>query len=167
MQQYRDAYSTRDIEQVRLIEGHSFATGYMRTFADPLPAGQSINIAIAFPSGLNPVFSVSGLCDGNAVGYMYEGSVVSGGTSLPIINRNRSSTIASQGVAIVNPTVSSLGTVILQEILTGGVGKKGGGGEVGGNNLVLKGLTTYLFRLTNADTNNNPHAAEIILSWNE
>jgi len=28
-------------------------------------------------------------------------------------------------------------------------------------------LTTYLFRLTNADTNNNAHAAEIILSWNE
>ena len=167
MEQYRDAYSTRDIEQVRLIEGHGFSTGYVRTFADPLPAGQSIDIALAFPSGLNPVFSVSGLCAGNAVGYMYEGSVVSGGTSLPIINRNRASTLLSKGVAIVGPTVTSLGTVILQEILTGGVGKKGGGGEVGGNNLVLKGLTTYLFRLTNADTNNNPHAAEIILSWTE
>lgn len=167
MQQYRDAYSTRDIEQVRLIEGHAFSTGYMRTFADPLLAGQSIDIAIAFPSGLNPVFSVSGLCDGDAIGYMYEGAVMTGGTSLPIINRNRASTIASQGVALVGPTITSLGTVVLQEILTGGIGKKGGGGEVGGNNLVLKGLTPYLFRLTNADQNNNAHAAEIILSWNE
>jgi hypothetical protein len=167
MQQYRDAYSTRSIEQVRLIEGQAFSTGFVRTFADPLPAGQSIDIAIAFPSGLNPVFSVSGLCAGNAMGYLYEGATVSGGTSLPIVNRNRASTILSKGVAIVNPTVTTTGTTILQEILTGGVGKKGGGGEAGGNNIVLKGLTTYLFRLTNADINNNPHAAEIILSWTE
>jgi hypothetical protein len=167
MERYRDAYSTRDIEQVRLIEGHAFSTGFLRTFANPLPAGQSIDIAIAFPSGLNPVFSISGLCDGDAIGYMYENAVVSGGTPLTIINRNRASTIVSQGVAIANPTVTSTGTTILQEILTGGIGKKGGGGEVGGNNLVLKGLTPYLFRLTNADTNNNAHAAEIILSWNE
>lgn len=167
MQQYRDAYSTRSIEQVRLIEGQAFSTGFVRTFADPLPDGESINIAIAFPSGLNPVFSISGLCAGNAVGYLYEGATVSGGTSLPIVNRNRASTILSKGVAIVNPTVTATGTTILQEILTGGVGKKGGGGEVGGNNIVLKGLTTYLFRLTNADANNNDHAAEIILSWTE
>jgi len=167
MEKYRDAYSTRDIEQVRLIEGHGFSTGYVRTFANPLPAGQSIDIAIAFPSGLNPVFTISGLCNGNAIGYLYENAVMTGGTSLPIINRNRASTIASQGVALVGPTVSSLGTLVLQEILTGGVGKKGGGGEVGGNNIVLKGLTPYLFRLTNADTNNNPHAAEIILTWTE
>ena len=167
MQLYRDAYSTRDIEQVRLIEGHGFSTGFLRTFADPLPATESIDIAIAFPSGLNPVFSISGLCAGNAIGYLYENAVVSGGTSLPIINRNRASTITSQGVAIVNPTVTSTGTTILQEILTGGVGKKGGGGEVGGNNIILKGLTNYLFRLTNADGNNNPHAMEIILSWTE
>jgi hypothetical protein len=167
MQQYRDAYSTRSIEQVRLIEGQAFSTGFVRTFADPLPATESIDIAIAFPSGLNPVFSISGLCAGNAVGYLYEGATVSGGTSLPIVNRNRASTILSKGVAIVNPTVTTTGTTILQEILTGGIGKKGGGGEVGGNNIVLKGLTTYLFRLTNADTNNNPHAAEIILSWTE
>ena len=167
MQQYRDAYSTRDIEQVRLIEGQAFGLGYVRSFTDPLPAGQSIDIALAFPSGLNPIISISGLCAGNAIGYLYEGASVSGGTSLPIIQRNRASSITSKGVAIVGPTVSSLGTLVIQEILTGGVGKKGGGGEAGGNNLILKGLTTYLFRLTNADQNNNAQAAEIILSWNE
>ena len=101
------------------------------------------------------------------MGYLYEGASVTGGTSLPIINRNRASTISSTGVALANPTVNSLGTVVLQEILTAGVGKKGGGNQVGGNNIILKGLTTYLFRLTNADGNNNPHAMEIILSWTE
>lgn len=167
MEKYRDAYSTRDIEQVRLIEGQAFSLGYVRTFTNPLPAGQSIDIALAFPSGLNPIISISGLCAGNAIGYLYENAVMTGGTSLPIINRNRASNIVSQGVALVGPTVSSLGTLVLQEILTGGVGKKGGGGEAGGNNLILKGLTPYLFRLTNADQNNNAQAAEIILSWNE
>ena len=167
MQLYREAYSTRDIHEVRLIEGHAFSLGYVRTFADPLPAGQSINIALAFPSGMNPIISISGLSAGNAIGSLYEGSVVSGGTPLTIIKRNRASTITSQGVAIVNPTITSLGTLVLQEILTGGLGKKGGGGEAGGNNLILKGLTTYLFRLTNSDTQNNAHATEIILSWTE
>ena len=167
MREYRGAYSIRNVEHVRLIEGHAFSLGYVRSFTDPLPAGQSIDIALAFPSGMNPIISISGLCAGNAIGYLYEGASVSGGTSLPIIKRNRASNIVSQGVALVGPTVSSLGTLVLQEILTGGVGKKGGGGESGGNNLILKGLTTYLFRLTNADTNNNAHAAEIILSWTE
>ena len=167
MELYKQAYPTRDIQQVRLIDGHAFSLGYVRTFLDPLPAGQSIDIALAFPSGMNPIMSIVGLSSGNAIGYLYEDSVVSGGTSLPIVRRNRASTITSQGVAIVNPTITSLGTLVLQEILTGGLGKKGGGGEAGGNNLILKGLTTYLFRLTNADTQNNAHAAEIILSWTE
>jgi hypothetical protein len=167
MEQYRGAYPTRDVAQVRLIEGQAFSLGYVRTFLDPLPAGQSIDIALAFPSGMNPIMSISGLSSGNAIGYLYEGSVVSGGTPLTIIQRNRASTIASKGVAIVNPTITSLGTLVVQEILTGGLGKKGAGGEAGGDNLILKGLTTYLFRLTNADTQNNAHASEIILSWNE
>ena len=164
---YKGAYPTRDVQQVRLIEGHAFSTGYVRTFADPLPADNSIDIALAFPENINPIITISGLCGGNAMGYLYENAVVTGGTSMPIINRNRSSTIASEGVALANPTVTSTGTLILSEILTGGVGKKGGGGEVGGNNLILKGATAYLFRLTNADANNNPHAAEIILTWTE
>ena len=166
MEKYRDAYSTRAVEQVRLIEGQSFALGYVADFANPIAAGGSINIAIAFPQGINPIFEVKGLSSGNAVGYLYEGASVTGGTSITPINKNRSSTITSTGVALLNPTVSSTGTVILNEILTGGVGKKGAGGATGGN-LILKGLTTYLFRLTNQDQNNNPHAMEVILTWTE
>lgn len=167
MEYYKGAYPVRDVEHVRLIDGHGFSTGLVADYNNKIADGASIDIAIAFPQGINPVFTINGLCSGNAVGYLYEGASVTGGTSLPIINRNRASTIASNGVALANPTVSSTGTLILSEILTGGVGKKGGGGETSGNNLILKGLTTYLFRLTNADGSNNPHAAEIILSWTE
>jgi len=166
MERYRDAYSTRNIEQVRLIEGQSFALGVVRDFSNPLPAGQSIDIAIAFPEGMNPVFEMKGLSNGNAVGYLYENASVTGGTALTPINKNRASTIISKGVALLNPTVNSTGTLILNEILTGGVGKKGAGGATGGN-VILKGLTSYLFRLTNQDQNNNAHAMEVILTWIE
>lgn len=167
MEKYRGAYPTRSVEHVRLVEGQAFSAGLVADYDNPIADGDSIDIVIAFPQHINPVFTISGLSNGNAVGYLYEGASATGGTSLPIINRNRSSAIASSGVALANPTISSTGTLILKEILTGGVGKKGGGGEVGGDNIILKGLTNYLFRLTNADGNNNPHAMEIILSWTE
>ena len=167
MERYRDAYSMRDIEQVRLIEGQAFSVGHAHDFASPLANAASIDIAIAFPQGMNPIFSIKGLSDGDAVGYLYEGASVTGGSAMTIINKNRASTKTSQAVALLNPTVTSLGTPILQEILLGGTGKKGGGDDTGNGNIILKGLTTYLFRLTNQDQNNNPHASEIILNWIE
>lgn len=158
-------FPTEDISQLRLVEGRSFALGASYPFSAPLPAGASINIAIAFPSGVNPRFTINGLCAGDAMGYLYEGATVTGGTSIVPINKNRASTATSQGVALLNPTVTSTGTTLLQQILIGGSGKKATGGTVGGADLILKGLTTYLFRLTNA--NGTDHAAEIILEWYE
>jgi hypothetical protein len=153
------------LEELRLLEGKSFAIGVVRDFANPLPATQSIDIALAFPSGVTPSITINGLCAGNAMGYLYENASVTGGTSITPINKNRNSTIASQGVALLNPTVNSLGTMILSQILIGGEGKKASGGTIDGSDLILKPLTTYLFRLTNV--NGTDHAAEIILGWYE
>ena len=153
------------LEELRLLEGKSFAIGVVRDFANPLPATQSINIALAFPFGVTPSISINGLCAGNAMGYLYENASVTGGTSITPLNKNRNSTTASQGVALLNPTVNSLGTMILSQILIGGEGKKASGGTVDGSDLILKPLTTYLFRLTNV--NGTDHAAEIILGWYE
>lgn len=158
-------FPTEDISQLRLVEGRSFALGAVYSFDAPLAADASIDIAIAFPSGVTPTFSISGLCAGDAMGYLYEGATVTGGTSITPINKNRASTTTSQGVALLNPTVSNTGTTILAQILIGGSGKKASGGTVGGADLILKGLTTYLFRLTNV--NGTAHAAEIILEWYE
>lgn len=156
---------TEDLSKLRLNEGRSFALGAVYSFASPLPTGSSIDIAIAFPSGVNPTFSINGLCAGDSMGYLYEGATVTGGTSITPINKNRASTTTSQGVALLNPTVTSTGTTLLQQILIGGSGKKATGGTIGGADLILKGLTTYLFRLTNV--NGTAHAAEIILEWYE
>jgi hypothetical protein len=68
-------------------------------------------------------------------------------------------------VALLNPTVNTLGTNLLSQILIGGTGKKATGGQMGASDLVLKPLTTYLFRLTNV--NGTAHAAEMILEWYE
>jgi hypothetical protein len=158
-------FPTKDVTLLRLEEGKAFALGAVRSFADPLPASQSIDIAIAFASGVTPNISISGLCAGNAMGFLYEGSVVTGGTAITALNKNRNSLVTSQSAALSNPTVTTLGTPILSQILIGGEGKKAGGGDVGSSDLILKPLTTYLFRLTNV--NGTAHAAEIVLEWYE
>jgi hypothetical protein len=158
-------FPIEDVRLLRLEEGKAFALGVVRSFADPLPAGQSIDIAIAFAAGVTPNISISGLCAGNAMGFLYEGSVVTGGTALTALNKNRGSLITSQSAALLNPTITTLGTPILSQILIGGEGKKAGGGSVGSSDLILKPLTTYLFRLTNV--NGIDHASEIILEWYE
>jgi hypothetical protein len=158
-------FPTEDVSLLRLEEGKAFALGVVRSFADLLPASQSIDIAIAFAAGVTPNISIFGLCAGNAMGFLYEGSVVTGGTAITAVNKNRNSVITSQSAALSNPTVTTLGTPIISQILIGGEGKKAGGGAVGSSDLILKPLTTYLFRLTNI--NITASAAEIILEWYE
>ena len=158
-------FPTEDVTLLRLEEGKAFALGVVRSFADPLPDDESIDIAIAFAAGVTPNISISGLCAGDAMGFLYEGSVVTGGTAITAINKNRNSVITSQSAALSNPTVTTLGTPILSQILIGGQGKKAGGGAIGSSDLILKPLTTYLFRLTNV--NGTAHAAEIVLEWYE
>ena len=158
-------FPTEDVTLLRLEEGKAFALGVVRSFADPLPDDESIDIAIAFAAGVTPNISISGLCAGDAMGFLYEGSVVTGGTAITALNKNRNSLTTSQSAALSNPTVTTLGTPILSQILIGGQGKKAGGGAIGSSDLILKPLTTYLFRLTNI--NGTAHAAEIVLEWYE
>jgi hypothetical protein len=158
-------FPTEDVTLLRLEEGKAFALGVVRSFADPLPDGESIDIAIAFAAGVTPNISISGLCAGDAMGFLYEGSVVTGGTAITALNKNRNSLVTSQSAALSSPTVTTLGTPILSQLLIGGQGKKAGGGAVGSSDLILKPLTTYLFRLTNI--NGTDHAAEIVLEWYE
>lgn len=154
-----------DLGELRLQEGYAFALGYSYPSSNPLASGASLDIAIAFGSGVKPQISISGLCGGDAIGILYEGATVTGGTPLTAINKNRNSTTTSNSAALLNPTVSSYGTTILSQILIGGSGKKAGGGQTGSADLILKPLTTYLFRITNV--NGAAHVAEMILEWIE
>jgi hypothetical protein len=149
----------------KLRDGKVYAIGVVKDFDDPLADDASIDIGIAWSAGVTPTVSFFGLCQGDAVGYLYEGATMTGGTSATAVKLNRNSTIASQSAITVGPTVSNVGTLVLQQILIGGTGKKAGGGEVGSSNLILKPLTSYLIRLTNV--NSTAHAAELIVEWSE
>lgn len=158
---------TADIVALRTFEGRTFSLGAVRDFDNKLPAGQSLDIAIAWADGVVPRLTVTGLTGGDAEGFLYEGATVTGGTPITAINLNRPSTRVSESAALLQPTVTNTGTLLLEQILTGGVGKKAGGGGNQSGRLYLKPLTTYLFRVTNKDPNNTDHVAEIILEWYE
>jgi hypothetical protein len=154
-----------DINHLRLHEGRAFKAYRIYPDAAMLGAGASVNIAIAWASGVTPHILVDASCGGDAELYIYEGATVTGGTSFTAINRHRVLDTASQSAILINPTVSSTGTQIDAEIITGGSGKKSGGAGTSALEMVLKPLTTYVFRLTNV--NGTAHMAELILEWYE
>ena len=148
-----------------LMEGNSYTLGYTYPFSAGLADGANFDIAIAFGAGLEPKVNVEGLCVGNAMGYLYEGATVSGGTALTTINLNRQSTNASNSAALLNPTVSATGTLLGTYILIGGVKKKASGGDISSASLIFKPLTTYLLRMTNVS--GSAQAAQIEVTWYE
>jgi hypothetical protein len=149
----------------KLRDGKVYAIAVVNDFSSPLADGASIDIGIAWSAGVTPVISFFGLCVGDALGFLYEGATMTGGTAATAVKLNRNSTIASQTAITIGPTVSNVGTLVLKQILIGGTGKKAGGGEVGSSNLILSPLTSYLLRLTNV--NGAAHAAELIVEWSE
>ena len=154
-----------DYGEQKLKDGKVYAIGVVYDFDAPLADDASIDIGIAWNAGVTPVVSFSGLCQGDALGFLYEGATMTGGTAATAVKLNRNSAISSQSAITIGPTVTNVGTLVLKQILIGGSGKKAGGGDVGSSNLILKPLTSYLIRLTNV--NGTAHAAEVIVEWAE
>ena len=154
-----------DINHVRLHEGRAYYVYYLNGDANQLANDASINIAVAWASGINPhlVFDVN--CGGDAEFQIYEGAVVTGGTPFTAINRHRSVGSTSQSAALINPTVTSTGTALTGEFLAGGSGGNAGGAAAFSFQYVLAPLTTYLFRLTNRS--GQAHMAHILIEWYE
>lgn len=154
-----------DVNHLRLHEGRAFYAYVLYPDAAKLAAGASINIAIAFASGIKPHLVYDANCGGDAEIYLYEGASVTGGTALTAFSRNRTTAITSASAALLNPTITSTGTLLEAEFIAGGTGKKSGGGIAGTTEQVLSPLTTYLFRLTNV--NGTDHMAYLHLEWYE
>lgn len=159
------AMPTATVFGAHLLEGLLFSIGYTHSFASPLADGASIDIVLAFGPGTEPRVAIEGLCVGNAMGYLYEGATTTGGTALTGINLNRNSTNAGNAAAVLNPTVSSTGTLLGSFLIIGGVKKKASGGDMSTTSLVLKPLTNYLLRLTNVS--GVAQAAEMTITWYE
>ena len=157
-----------DINHLRLHEGVAYCVYHTHKDASRLAAGSSINIAIAWPAGLEAHAFVDYQCGGEAEIYAYEGSTTSGGTAMTLNRRNRVITTASQAAAVLNPTVSAVGTEFYSELITSAEGqgnRSGAGGRGISFEFILKPLTTYLFRLTNV--NSSSQMAEMRIDWYE
>ena len=158
-------FPTLDVNHLRLHEGRAFYAYAFYPYSAMLAAGASINIAVAWATGKTPHLIYEANCGGDAEVYMYENAVVTGGTSLTAFNRNRTSATTSASALLLNPTVTSTGTLLDAQFIPGGVGKKAGGGDAYASEQVLSSLTTYLFRLTNV--NGTDHMAHLYLEWYE
>jgi hypothetical protein len=161
-------FPTIDINHLRLHEGRAYYVYHTHKDAGRLAVGSSINIAIAFPAGVDAHASLDYQCGGEAEIYIYEAPTTSGGTTMTIHRRNRSLTTTSAGAAVLNPTVTNVGTEFYSELITSSEGngnRSGAGGRGLSFEFVLKPLTTYLFRLTNV--NADPQMAEIRIDWYE
>ena len=154
-----------DVNHLRLHEGRAFYAYKLYPDATKLAAGASIDIAIAWASGIKPHLVYDANCGGDAEIYLYENAVVTGGTTLSSFTRNRTIVTTSASAILLNPTVTSIGTLLEGEFIAGGTGKKSGGGISGTTEQVLAPLTTYLFRLTNV--NGTDHMAYLHLEWYE
>lgn len=99
---------------------------------------------------------------GDAYGYVYEAPTVTGGTGTPatVMNSNRVVGDAGAPTALVDPTITDVGTKLVQWFSPGGTGGKASGeGGSRDTEIVLAPSTDYLFRLTNKKGNN------AIISW--
>lgn len=155
-------FPTVDVNHLRLHEGRAY---YAYRVESSLAVNGHLDIAIAWPSGTLPHAVFNYQCGGDSRFFVYESPTTSGGTALTIHRRNRALNTTSTGAAVYAPTVSSLGTEIFAEIITSGQGGTGAGGGGFTYEYVLKPLTTYLFRLTNI--NSQAHIAELLIEWYE
>lgn len=156
-------FPTIDVNHLRLHEGRAYYIYKMYPYASGLNAGSSINIAIAWPSGVTPHVTFQYESPGESEFYLYEDPTTSGGTAMTIYKRNRNVLTSSSGAAVLDPTVSSVGTEIFSEFIP--AGNKGGGAASYSFEYVLKPLTTYLLRLTNV--NAQAHPANLRIEWYE
>jgi hypothetical protein len=157
-----------DVNHVRLHEGRAYYVYKTHKDTARLAVGASIDIAIAFPSGVEAHAFVDYQCGGEAEVYVYESPTTSGGTSMTLHRRNRVINTASEGVAVLNPTVTAVGTEFYSELITSAEGqgnRSGAGGRGLSFEFILKPLTTYLFRLTNV--NGSSQMAEMRIDWYE
>jgi len=157
-----------DVNHLRLHEGRAYYAYHTHKDTDRLAVNSSINIALAFPTGVESHALVDYQCGGETEVYVYESPTTSGGTAMTLHRRNRVINTASQGVAVLNPTVTAVGTEFYSELITSaeGFGRRSGGGGRGNSlEFILKPLTTYLFRLTNV--NGSSQMAELRINWYE
>lgn len=151
------ALITIPIEHQRTHEGRMFTGGKLWDSSAKIADGASAEILLTSPANLSPHFMVEAECGGAAEFYLFENTVATGGTAVPIYNRNRRSTTVSGCTLVHTPTVSDAGTQLDQSYIPGGAGHKSGGAAGGfSGEYILKLATSYLVRIKNVSGSAQP-----------
>lgn len=154
-----------DVNHHRLHEGRAFIAWNIYPHSAMLDAGLNADIVLAAGPGTIAHVTIAMESSGDADFFLYEGTATTGGTAFTPVQRNRNIAATSNVAMVTNPTVTSLGTLINRQFVTGGTGKKSSGGASNSLEYVLTPLTNYLFRLTNV--NSSSHTALLELEWYE
>lgn len=154
-----------DINHHRLHEGRAFISWNIYPSSAKLASGSSADIVLAAGPGTIAHVTIAMESSGDADFFVYEGTSTTGGTAFTPVRRNRNIAATSNVAMVTNPTINTFGTLINQQFITGGTGKKAAGGSSGSLEYVLAPLTNYLFRLTNV--NGTAHTALLELEWYE
>jgi hypothetical protein len=89
---------------------------------------------------------------------LYEGSAVTGGTTVSAINHNRINSNTSDTIVKKGITITSAGTTISTSYIGGGTNQgnnRSGGDTTGNNEFVLKRNTQYAIKLENGSSSTN------------
>lgn len=154
-----------DINHHRLHEGRAFIAWNIYPGSAKLASGSSADIVLAAGPGTIAHVTIAMESSGDCDFFVYEGTSTTGGTAFTPVRRNRNIAATSNVAMVTNPTINTFGTLINQQFITGGTGKKAAGGSSGSLEYVLTPLTNYLFRLTNV--NGTAHTALLELEWYE
>ena len=156
---------TEDVNHYRLHEGRAFYMYENRKNGTPLVDDGYITFAIASGSGTRMHMTIGGICGGDGEIQLYEGSTVTGGTAKTAIARSRQGSITSDTAILLDPTITTLGTQLFEELVAGGVKKRAGGGSGESSQFLLAPLTTYIIRLQNVS--GSSQYATLELEWYE
>jgi len=92
--------------------------------------------------------------DGAGIWQLSEGAIITGGTVITAYNNHRKINTACNSVMIVNPIVSTVGTVLgTHDIGTSTGGASKSGGDAGFNPWIFKQNTTYMLKFTAVASN--------------
>ena len=138
------------LEHLRTHEGRLFSAGKLWDSTTKIASGAFADIAFTTSATVGPhsIFDVQ--VGGDAEVYVYEDAVITGGTAIVPVNRNRRSANASAITVVHSPTVTSAGTLLESMFAPGGTGHKAGGGSGGfAGEFVTQFSKTYLVRVKN------------------